>query len=58
MLGMKKNVSSRVIWISPADSILKLQGGKLADTMIVTKKKSALDSLSAIENCFATLRDK
>ena len=28
------------------------------DTTIVAKKKTAMHALSAIENCFATLRDK
>ena len=30
----------------------------MTEDLLVIKKKSAMDSLSAIENCFATLRDK
>ena len=31
---------------------------QVTDTIIVAKKKTAMHALSAIENCFATLRDK
>ena len=37
---------------------MSVAGKKLTENLIGIQKKTALDSLHAMEKCFATLRDK